>query len=84
MNGPHTDVQPWGHVVFWEDGAACGRDDKWTSAEVFAPRSMGMSSFAVTDPHQLIMIADFAGRVFDHGKAARSGEIAALLGIKAP
>lgn len=79
---PHTEVFPFGHVVYWKANVACGRDDEWDRAEVLGPNSLGVPSFVATGSAELAAITDFANRVHCKGGDDRGRQILNLLGAK--
>lgn len=77
---PHTELYPWGVVVYWQKGLACGPEDEWDKAEVFVFPHNGVTLLHTSRKSYLQYIINSLDRAFAAGQRARSKEIRDLLG----
>ena len=80
MKGDHTRRGEGYTLVYWKDNTACGEGDEWTRCEVSADGFY--PSFTVFRDTDLVRLTGMLTSAYRAGKAARSTEIAKLLGVK--
>lgn len=79
-SNPHTEQFPHCQVVYWKDGVAAGKRDRWTHAEVQHTGGFPHLNFDWARRFDLETMLELMGIAYEAGKRAKGLEVLRNLG----